>query len=93
MKIFPRTLLFLVLILSANLSFAEDVKTTSPREQTSAVMSPKCDEAKLKELAGDALISVKKTDWEKSSGYTITLDTTKMDFATLTKKMLAAGCF
>jgi hypothetical protein len=57
-------------------------------------LSPKCDEKKVRELAGDALVSIIKGDFGNNLvGFNVTLDTAKMDFAVLTKKMLDAGCF
>lgn len=59
--------------------------------QTSAIMSPKCDEAKIKSLAGDALKEIKKASWK--GGYNVTLDTSKMTFSQLTQKMQKEGCY
>lgn len=66
---------------------------TVPQHRTSAVMSPKCDEAKIRELAGDALIDIKKGDFDTLIGFVVTLDVAKLDFAGLSHKMLDAGCF
>lgn len=98
-----RVLRFFSLFISVSACFAlptyaqtpaPTTPSKSPQHQTSAVLSPKCDEKKVRELAGDALISIVKGDFGNSLiGFNITLDTAKMDFAALTKKMLDAGCF
>jgi len=79
------TIIMIVLILS---SFSLPVFAD---QQSSSVSSPKCNEKKLKTLTGDALIKIVKGSWE--GGYTITLETSKMTFVQLTKKMMDAGCF
>lgn len=101
MRILP-VLLFCMLF--SGTVFAEEVKTETqvpapaqtvpPKPQTSAVMSNHCDETQVKSLAGDALISITKGEWGDASlkGFNVTLDTTKMDFGALTKKLLDAGC-
>lgn len=62
--------------------------------ETSAVSSPKCDEEKVRKLCGDALVKIEKAEWAGDmKGFNITLDTSKMTFGDLTKKMLDAGCF
>jgi len=63
------------------------------KPETSAVMSNKCDEAKIKQIAGDALIKIDPQDWGDVKGFLVTLETDKMTFADLTKKMQEAGCF
>lgn len=92
------SLLICVLVCSALPASAQTPVPTStsksPQHQTSAVLSPKCDEKKVRELAGDALVSIIKGDFGNNLvGFNVTLDTAKMDFAVLTKKMLDAGCF
>lgn len=85
-----KNILFVVCLLAgigiSLVSFAE--------QSTSAVMSPKCDEVKLKEIAGDALVSiVPTTKVGDAQVYNITLELTKMTFTDLTKKMQSEGCF
>jgi len=92
------SLLICVSICFALSTYAETPAPThtakSPQHQTSAILSPKCDEKKVQELAGDALVSIVKGDFGNNLiGFNVTLDTVKMDFAALTKKMLDAGCF
>lgn len=83
-----RKLFFIfVLILFPLLGFAE--------QSTSAILSPKCDEAKLREIAGEALIKIIETTSLEGGGkiYSITLEITKLTFGDLTKKMMEQGCF
>ena len=61
--------------------------------QTSALMSPKCDADKLKKLAGDALVKIGPNASGAKNIYDVTLDTAKMKFSALTQKMIKAGCF
>ena len=64
------------------------------KPETSSVSSPKCDEAKLKQLCGDAFVKIEKAQWSGDlRGFNVTLETSKMTFGELTKKMLNAGCF
>lgn len=98
MKVFHLVALLIgVWICSSLFVFAQTptptTQTKAPQQQTSAIMSPKCDEKKIKELAGDALVAIVKGDFGALNGFNVTLETSKMDFATLTKKMLDAGCF
>ncbi len=75
----------LVLLVVTSVSFA--------KEETSALMSKNCDEAKIKELAGAALIKITAQDWgDGLKGFTVTLDNDKMTIKDLTDKMHAAGC-
>jgi hypothetical protein len=53
------------------------VPNVAAEQQTNAVMSKSCDEAKLRKIAGDAIIKIEAKQWT----------------ADLTKKMLDAGCF
>lgn len=75
---------FLLITISFN-SLAES--------KTSSLMSKKCDKEKIKSLAGDALIKISDPqDWGGIQGFIVTLDTAKLTFAQLGKKMLDAGC-
>ena len=60
------------------------------KEETSAVASPKCDMAKLKEVGGEGIVKVEKGAWE--GGYNVTIDTDKTNSGELIQKMVAAGC-
>lgn len=64
------------------------------KPETSAVMSNKCDEAKIRQIAGDALIKIEPQDWGNGvKGFIITLETDKMTFAQLAQKMNENGCY
>ncbi len=81
-----KVLFVILLLLMASTSYA--------KEETNAVMSKSCDEAKVRELAGEALIKIVPQEWAGGlKGFNITLDTSKLTFADLTKKMMEAGCF
>ncbi|MBU0505390.1 MAG: hypothetical protein ABII18_06285 [bacterium] len=70
------------------------VPKVQAEQQTNAVMSKSCDEAKIREIAGDAIIKIEAKQWTAElRGFNITLDLNKLSFADLTKKMLDAGCF
>lgn len=77
----------LLLALSSTPSFA--------KETASAIYSPNCTAKQLKEMAGDALVKISKNQaWSNDTkGFIVTLDTDKMSFADLAKKMQKAGCF
>lgn len=74
--------------LSANATFAENV-------DSSAIMSPNCSAEQIKEIAGDALISISKNQaWDDEvKGFIVSLDTNKLTYGDLAKKMMAAKCF
>jgi hypothetical protein len=64
------------------------------KPETSAVMSNKCDEAKIRLIVGDALIKIEPQDWGNGvKGFIITLETDKMTFAQLAQKMNENGCY
>lgn len=63
------------------------------KPETNAVMSNKCDEAKIRQITGEALIKIEPQDWNGVKGFIITLETDKMTFAELAQKMQAAGCY
>lgn len=75
-------------LLATNIALADNV-------DSSAIMSPNCSEAQIKEIAGDALLSISKNqEWgDEVKGFIIALDTNKMTYGELAKKMLAAKCF
>ncbi len=78
-------LFFVMLVMIAFVSHA--------KEESSALMSKNCDEAKIKELAGEALIKITVQDWGNDlKGFTVTLNADKMTMKELTDKMHAAGC-
>lgn len=78
-------IMFSLLLAVASASYA--------KEESSALMSKNCDEAKIKELAGNALIKITSQDWGNGlKGFTVTLDSDKMTMKDLTDKMHAAGC-
>ena len=80
-------------ILSAIAAAALAVASTAAAgEQTSAVMSPKCDAEKLKELADGAISKAEPNPYTDPGIYNVTLDTSKMTFADLMKKMVDADC-
>jgi hypothetical protein len=64
--------------------------TAFAKEETSAMASPKCDAAKLKEIGGDGVVKVEKGAWE--GGYNVTIETDKTNSGELIQKMVAAGC-
>ena len=74
--------------LFAYVAFAENV-------DSSAIMSPNCSAEQIKELAGDALLSISKNQsWgDEVKGYIISLDTSKLTYGELAKKMMTAKCF
>jgi hypothetical protein len=61
-------------------------------EKTIAAMSKKCDEAKIKELIGDALIKAEKNPSGMEGIYNITFDDTKTDAQKLMMKLVEAKC-
>lgn len=61
-----------------------------PTHVTSRILSPKCDEARLRGLMGLALITITK---EGAEVFNVTLDIAKMDFLSLTRVMFSAGCY
>lgn len=72
------------------------ITTTSHAQVVStAVMSPNCNEAQLKEIAGDALVSITENQsWDNEvKGFIISLDTNKMSYSDLIKKMQDKHCF
>lgn len=60
-------------------------------EETRAVLSPSCDPAKLREIAGDAVVNIEPG--AQPNIYNITLETSKMDFNQLAQQMAQNGCF
>lgn len=83
-------LLSLIALLISSVTFAKG------STQTSAVMSPGCDQQKIKDLAGNAFVKIsKKQQWDGTEGYIVTLK--KLDhkdaFLGLTEKMASAGCY
>lgn len=70
------------------------IASANPAHKTSAVASPNCDEAMIKKLAGDGLVRIVAQHWGGNlKGFNITLDTQKLTFSKLTKKMLDKQCF
>lgn len=63
----------------------------SARAETRAMLSKSCSMDKMKELSSGAITAIKKGP--AANIYTVTLDTSKMSWVDLTKKMNAAGCF
>ena len=63
------------------------------KEESRAVLSNKCDAAKLKTIAGGALVKIGPGPGNKANIHTVTLDTSKLTFQQLTQKMAKAGCF
>jgi hypothetical protein len=59
-------------------------------EETNAVYSPKCDVKKFKDFCGEACKKVEKGSWE--GGVNVTLDTDKLSWADLTKKLTENKC-
>ena len=64
--------------------------TAFAAEETGAYASPKCDAAKIKEIAGDGVVKVEKGAWE--GGHNVTIDNSKTNSGELIGKMVAAGC-
>lgn len=64
-------------------------------KQTSLIMSRKCDAKKIRDLAGAALVSLveKRKDSRKGYVFEVTLNTDKLEFPQLMKKMFETGCF
>jgi hypothetical protein len=71
------------------------ITTSHAQIVSTAVMSPNCDEAQLKEIAGTALTDIHENQsWDNEvKGYIITLDTSKMTYNDLIKKMQEKNCF
>ena len=64
------------------------------KEETSALMSKTCDEKKIRELAGDAIVKIEAQDWGAGlKGFTVTINADKMSMKELTEKMQAAKCY
>lgn len=61
------------------------------KTETQAISSPKCDQKKLRAMAGNAAVKVEAGSWEGS--YNVTLDTAKMTFDELLKKLVKEKCF
>ena len=63
--------------------------------ESSAIMSPNCTALQLKSIAGDALQSISKNQsWgDEVKGYIISLDTSKLSYNDLVKKMQENNCF
>lgn len=63
-------------------------------QETSTISSPKCDEAKVAALAGDALVKIEPAKWDGSlPAFIVTLNTDKLSFGKLAEKMKTAGCY
>lgn len=76
--------------------FAQNAAPQQKKEslKTSNLLSPNCDEEKIKGLAGNALKKIGPAKWNgEAKGFEITLDTSTLTFAQLTQKMQEAGCF
>jgi hypothetical protein len=63
------------------------------KEESRAMLSNKCDAAKLKSIAGGALVKIGPGPGNNAKTHTVTLDTSKLTFQQLTQKMAKAGCF
>jgi hypothetical protein len=63
------------------------------KQESRAVLSKKCDAAKLKAIAGPALVKIGPGPGNNATIHTVTLDTSKLTFQQLTQKMTKAGCF
>ncbi|MEJ2122553.1 MAG: hypothetical protein P8Z76_18000 [Alphaproteobacteria bacterium] len=63
------------------------------KQESRAVLSNKCDAAKLKSIAGGALVKIGPGPGKNAKIHTVTLDTSKLTFQQLTQKMAKAGCF
>ena len=97
-----KTWIFFIFLMVSNFSFAtettateQNTQTENPNHKTSAVMSRNCNMEKLREVIGDALVEISPQSWNDTSvpGFVITLDTTKLSFSDLTKKMVQNNCF
>jgi hypothetical protein len=67
--------------------------TAQAKQESRAVLSNKCDVAKLRQIAGEALVRIGPGPGGNAKIHTITLDTSKLTFQQLTQKMVKAGCF
>lgn len=78
----------IALAVTSGLAYADDV-------DAGAIMSPNCDADQIKDIAGDALLSISKNQsWgDEVKGYIVKLDTNKMSYNDLTRKMMQANCF
>ena len=63
------------------------------KQESRAVLSNKCDVAKLKSLAGAALVKIGPGPGGNAKIHTVTLDTSKLTFQQLSQKMAKARCF
>lgn len=63
--------------------------------ESSSIYSPGCDKEQIKQLAGEALVKISdQQNWDnRTEGFIVTLDLNKMDFSTLTTKMMQAKCY
>lgn len=59
-----------------------------------AVFSPSCPQDKMMEIAGDALINISRVKFaEGLYSFNVTIDTQKLTYNDLIKKMEKAGCY
>lgn len=88
-----RYLAMCLLMIVAPLSECQSESTVT-KEESSALMSKNCDEKKIRELAGDAIVKIVAQDWgAEMKGFNVTINAGKMSMKELTDKMQAAKCF
>lgn len=82
-------LVFCLIVVMGKLS-AQNSAPPQPLVQSTTLLSPHCDEVKIKGIAGKALVSIQKIDEHK---YSVTLDTSLLSFSNFVEKMMQAGCY